>query len=174
MKAIQKNRAVQNGSALIVALVFMLLLTIVGVGAMQSVTLQERMAGNTRDMNTAFQSAEASLRAAEGVLGGAVVGPSNGANGLYKYCEVGTSGPACSPDWRNRYSAGWATRGGTAMGQVSAQPQYIVEELNPIDDPNSGLDSDVEKEKIQFYRVIARGFGVSDNTMVVIETRWRR
>ena len=55
----------QAGIALVVALVFLLVLTILGVTAMQSATLQERMAGNVRDRNVGFQAAEAALRAGE-------------------------------------------------------------------------------------------------------------
>ncbi len=55
----------QTGSALAVALVFTLLMTIIGVAAMQTATLQERMAGNLRDRNLAFQAAEAALREGE-------------------------------------------------------------------------------------------------------------
>jgi len=55
----------QGGAALMFSLIFLLLLTIIGLTAMQSSTLQERMAGNTRDTNLAFQAAELGLRAGE-------------------------------------------------------------------------------------------------------------
>jgi len=43
----------------------LLLLTIIGAAAMRDTNLQERMAGNMRDHNLAFQAAEAALRFAE-------------------------------------------------------------------------------------------------------------
>jgi len=55
----------QRGSALAIALIFLLLMTLLGVSAMRGSNLQERMAGNQRDRNMAFQSAEAALRAGE-------------------------------------------------------------------------------------------------------------
>ena len=55
----------QTGSALIVALSMLLVLTILGVASMQSSSLQEKMAGNSRDSQVAFQAAEAALRAGE-------------------------------------------------------------------------------------------------------------
>src|SRR5690554_6556033 len=58
----------QSGTALIVALIFLLVMTLIGSTAMRSATLQERMAGNARDWNLAFQSAEAALREAEQFL----------------------------------------------------------------------------------------------------------
>lgn len=58
----------QKGVVLVVALMFMLVMSIVGVTAMQSTIMQERMAGNARDRNLAFQAAEAALRAGEDAL----------------------------------------------------------------------------------------------------------
>lgn len=63
-----RNHNLQQGSALIICMVFLLLLTIMGVSSMQSATLQEKMAGNAVDENRAFQRAEAALRAGEAAL----------------------------------------------------------------------------------------------------------
>ena len=164
----------QRGSALIVSLIFMLLLTVIGVGAMQSSILQERMAGNVRDVNSAFQAAEAGVRAAEVYLQGAVVGPFNGSNGLFRRCAPGDSDSACVvPDWRDPASTGWATRPGT-LANVAAQPQFVIQRLPPVPDPTGSLAADEAAEMVEMYRVTARGFGSSDQTMVVIQTMYRR
>jgi type IV pilus assembly protein PilX len=55
----------QNGSALIVSLVMLLLISLIGVGSMQSTILQERMASNLQDRNMAFQASERALRVGE-------------------------------------------------------------------------------------------------------------
>lgn len=55
----------ERGAVLLVSLIMLLLLTIIGVAAMRDTNLQERMAGNMRDRNLAFQAAEAGLRFAE-------------------------------------------------------------------------------------------------------------
>src|SRR5688572_9206262 len=52
----------QRGAVLIVALLFLVMLTLLGVTAMTSSTMEERMAGNARDNGVAFQAAEAALR----------------------------------------------------------------------------------------------------------------
>lgn len=62
------NLIQQRGSALIIALVFLLVMTLVGVAAMRDTTQQESMAGNVRERNLAFQAAEAGLRSAEQFL----------------------------------------------------------------------------------------------------------
>ncbi len=62
------SRNAQGGVALFVSLIFLLLLTIVGVSAMKSATLQEKMAGSTRFKTITFQYAEAGLREGEGFI----------------------------------------------------------------------------------------------------------
>lgn len=61
----QDYRAIQRGSALIVAMVFLLAMTLIGTTAMQGTTQQERMAGNYLDRMMAFQGAEGALSIAE-------------------------------------------------------------------------------------------------------------
>lgn len=55
----------QRGAALYVALIMLLLLTLIGVAAMQVASLQQRMATNFNDFALAFQRAEGALRQSE-------------------------------------------------------------------------------------------------------------
>lgn len=55
----------QNGVALFVSLIILLMLTLIGLAASQITVQQERMAGNVRESNQAFQEAEATLREIE-------------------------------------------------------------------------------------------------------------
>jgi type IV pilus assembly protein PilX len=56
----------QQGAALFVGLILLILMALIGLAAMQSTLLQERMAGNFRLVNLAFQNAEEAVRVAEG------------------------------------------------------------------------------------------------------------
>ena len=58
----------QRGVALFISLVLLLVLTIIGVSAVQTTSLEERMARNTNDSVLAFESAEVALRTAETFL----------------------------------------------------------------------------------------------------------
>lgn len=58
----------QRGIVLVVALIMLLLMTMAGLASMRGTTLEERMAGNWRDQNLAFQGAEAALRHGENTL----------------------------------------------------------------------------------------------------------
>ncbi len=55
------NHAKQNGAALITAMIFLTILTLLGVTGMQSSILQEKMAGNIQLSNQAFGYAEVGL-----------------------------------------------------------------------------------------------------------------
>jgi type IV pilus assembly protein PilX len=51
----------QRGVALVVSLVLLLLLTILAITAARTSSLQQRMAGNAQEQNSAFQAAESGL-----------------------------------------------------------------------------------------------------------------
>ena len=54
----------QNGAALITALVFLVILTMLALSSMSTSTLEERMAANSQEINRAFQTAESGLELA--------------------------------------------------------------------------------------------------------------
>lgn len=58
----------QRGMALLVSLVFLLLLTLIGISSMHNAILQEKMAGSVSLRNQSFQSAEAALRVGESAV----------------------------------------------------------------------------------------------------------
>jgi type IV pilus assembly protein PilX len=58
----------QRGMALLVSLVFLLLLTLIGISSMQNATLQEKMANSVTLRNQSFQAAEAALRIGESAV----------------------------------------------------------------------------------------------------------
>jgi type IV pilus assembly protein PilX len=58
----------QRGMALLISLVFLLLLTLIGISSMQNATLQEKMAGSVSLRNQSFQGAEAALRVGESAV----------------------------------------------------------------------------------------------------------
>ena len=65
IQKLQGAKHTQRGTALVMTLVILLLLTMLGITAINTSTLEERMAGNTKDQNLSFQAAETALRAAE-------------------------------------------------------------------------------------------------------------
>lgn len=58
-------RRQQEGVALVVGLIFLVITTLIAVTAMSGVVMQERMAGNLRNSSIAFSAAESAARAGE-------------------------------------------------------------------------------------------------------------
>lgn len=58
----------ERGMALLVSLVFLLVLTLIGISSMQNATLQEKMAGSVTLRNQSFQLAESILRVGESAV----------------------------------------------------------------------------------------------------------
>jgi type IV pilus assembly protein PilX len=54
----------QRGTVLVVALILLLVLTLLGISAMNTTSLEERMAANTQELNRAFHAAESGLSSA--------------------------------------------------------------------------------------------------------------
>ncbi|KFX71636.1 hypothetical protein TMS3_0106845 [Pseudomonas taeanensis MS-3] len=164
----------QQGSTLIICLVFLLILTMIGISSIQSSTLQEQMAGSARDYNSAFQAAEYALREGEVYLQQATLGSFTGSGGRYTICgdPASTAAGCVPPSWRNKSSTGWVTQSG--VGNVNSQPQYILEKYPLIVDVNAPLDADTVPPKIEMYRITARGYGVSENSMIVLQSAFRR
>lgn len=59
---------VQRGAVLFISLMVLILLSLLGVAAMQVTTMQERMAGNYRVDNLSFQNAEARVQQSEDLI----------------------------------------------------------------------------------------------------------
>ncbi len=62
---IPRGPARQQGAALYVALIVLLLLALIGIVGMQVAGMQEKMSANYRNVNRAFQNAEAQARLSE-------------------------------------------------------------------------------------------------------------
>lgn len=66
---IATTRTRQHGAALVMSLIILLILTILGISAMGTSSLEQKMAGNMQEQNRAFQAAEAGLTKAMNTSG---------------------------------------------------------------------------------------------------------
>lgn len=159
----------QRGVVLVIALVMLVMMTLMALSAAQVTGLNERMVGFARDRDVAFQAAEAVLREGERVLQLAVLPAFDGTAGLYPTLASGTT-----PRWK---TINWATSsvsyGGTVAG-VSAPPRYIVEEIVILPGVGESLDAAEAESTNAYYRVTGRAVGGEGNTVVVLQTTYRR
>lgn len=164
----------QSGAALIVGLVMLLIMTVIGVAAMQTSLLEEKMAGNYRDYGLAFQAAEAALRDAEADI--ATSGRVSGLTNFTAECIGGlcdaTGGfrealdPPQPPVWKDETTAPNGVVRGTYTGTaplalVACQPRYWIEGYQ-------SWPAGAASWKVQ-YRITAVGCGGSPNAQAVVQ-----
>ena len=159
MQCTRLPKARQSGAALILALIFLLLMTMLSTSSMRTATMQERMAGNTRDLNLGFQSAEAALRVAEKWLLDTDVLPDfDDTGGFYQVNST------ARPVWDgNAYSAGNGAISLAADLGTSQPPQYYIERLSSIRPAGTSTETGAPAEDIHYFRVTAVGYGLAED-----------
>ena len=165
-----RHIATQKGSVLIVSMLILLVLTLIGVTAMGTSALEEKMAGNSRDQDIAFQAAEAALKDAETFLDGIVAtGGFTNVNGLYALGTV--------PDIQlaSTWSAANSRLYSGNLANVATQPRYIIE-LRPTVGGNNSIEINscygcsTSAPPVTMFRITARGTGGTDNAVVILQS----
>jgi type IV pilus assembly protein PilX len=157
----------------------LLVLTVLGVVMMQTSRMQERMAGNTRDLNIALQGAEAGLRYGEAVIAAAPAAPF----ATVAPCTVCQPGalPVALYDlsqfnWltdasAQTYGAGAVAANlqqGNGVG-LKNNPKYTVEYVNRVrDDLSPGSNA------VDYYQVTSYSTGASGLANVVVQSTYGR
>lgn len=155
-----------RGAALIVSLIILLVMTVIGLTAMQGTVMEEKMAGNMRDKSIAFQAAEAALRHAEAVLSGTSLPTFTNSNGLYTY-NISTDW--LDIDWSD--STQVATYSGGTLSGVAAAPTYIIKEINT---PTTGSLEGGGARVVEFYRITARAVGGTSGAVAMVQSIFKR
>jgi len=133
MRALAYKR--QHGATLIISLILLLIITLLAISSMREVSLEERVVGNLRDSQAAFNGAESGLREGEMRLA-ARTSPTDttancaGGNDLCVLSAAPSSIPA--DDWS------WWTNANNALGYVGS-----------ADNQNTGLSRLVSQPRWQ-------------------------
>jgi type IV pilus assembly protein PilX len=182
-----------SGAALFISLIFLLILTVIGLAGMQNTSLQEKMAGHMRERSLAFQAAESALRAGEVYLATSipVFVCTSDTDGLYN-----NSTPGASTDCPT--SKGWPSskqtdhpyppdnelfwKGNTDVvqlgntshqyDQLAEKPKYVLEALSS-GAPGAAvtLEADIPiSVGPKYYRITARGVGRDSSAVVVTQS----
>ena len=144
----------EKGATLIVALIFMAILALAGASVALNNTFQERMSGNTRSRDLAFQAAEAALDDAASTINTWRVLSFDGSQaGLTQLVDSQANDAGY---WGN--ASNWASYRTPAqtLNQVAEQPRYRVEKMASVG-------------TTEYYRVTARGVGAQASAIVVLQ-----
>jgi type IV pilus assembly protein PilX len=124
---LSNNSNHQSGAVLVISLIMLLLLTLIGISSIQTTSLEEKMAGNLRDRNIAFQAAESAIRDAEQDIRGIGTTPRSpaisGITDFYINCNM--------DNVANTYDDGLCNRKWGIPSNV--EPTYGITPSNPID-----------------------------------------
>ena len=172
----------QRGAVLIVSLLLLLVMTLLGLGASQSTRMQERMAGNQRDLELALQGSEAALRAAEYEL-------RPNMNVDERMCQ--TPSIDCVTfesllldannvplDLGKQIDAWWtanAQRYQETVGfeRLPQRPEYVNEYYGEVRD-SLGVGSSYVNVVRDFYRSTGRSRGMTNSAQVVVQSTYSR
>jgi len=162
----------QQGAALVVSLVILLVMTVIGVTSMQSTTMDEKMVGNMRDLSIALQASESALREGEGTT--AAIATFIGATGNSGYYDTDASiDTFSSTTWSNAKSIEYAGSLYTGPSlQVAANPRYILQYRGELPvDPQTvmGTEYGVSASR-HAIRTISRGNGLTSNTEIFLQS----
>lgn len=161
----------ERGATLIISMIFLLILSIIGLAGMDVTSLEEKMAGNMRDRNMAFQSAEAALRDGEDYLESIVVLPAfDGNNGLYALPTDGTKRWE-TVSWANPSDV--RSYSGAGFGELAGSSAYIVEDLAAAASSDS-LEVGTPADTKRFYRVTGRAVGLTSSSEVIVQSVYKR
>jgi len=164
----------QSGAALVVSLLILLVMTLIGVSSMQTSTMEEKMASNTREHQQAFEAAEAALRAAETHIEDDVTVTAG-------FDTTGTDGHydnSVQELWR---TLSWNDTDSLAESSYTSTygsapaPRYIIEHYGSattsIDRFNlGGYGTGAGGGDIELFRITARGTGANNQSPVLLQT----
>ena len=170
----------QEGVALFLSLVMLLILTILGVSAVQNTSLQQRMSRNAFDSNLAFQGAESALRDGENYIEDNFTSltpfDATGANDAGLYYDAAWN---ATPNWE---AVDWSASNGsrqadTSVSGVAEQPRYIIEHVKTVVSDQDRLNLDnigqgTGTGRTQIFRVTAYGTGGTDSAHVMLQSTY--
>lgn len=189
-----KGYGTSAGFVLIASLLFLIVLTLLGVSSMSTVGLQERMASNLKEKERATEAAETANRGAElllaeyppaGVIDEIPVTGSPGPTGVWNL--GGPIGGTAQPVSSFSIDANWAVAaqfaappfdtnnliGTGAANLYFAKPRSYTEEF--LFQPYSLSSEDLAAGAGYFYyRVTGRGFGGNDTAQSVVQSTYLR
>jgi type IV pilus assembly protein PilX len=181
------GRLRQSGTALITCLLLLLVLTVLGIVMMRTSVMQERMAGNTRDLNMALQGGEAGLRSGEAVraaLPSVPIPVPSPATPCTPVCDIGVLPIAVTDtaqfDWTNANNATKYGQGGVAAslsgaagsGKLNDEPRYTLEYAGFM--PDGPESAQTWSDGRVVFQVTSRSTGGSGMTNTVVRSTYAR
>ncbi len=171
------SKSAQQGVALIISLIMLIMMTILGLAAVRIGLFEEKMAANSRDQALAFQASEIALRDAETWLMSQATEPlptNDGSNRIWNPVSLDSVIANAKSWWQESdRNAAWWTANGEAYGQavdnIRSSPLTVIEYHQYIADDLVIGHGNAASGRV-FYRVTAKGTGGSDQSRVLLQS----
>lgn len=169
------NQTSQKGVVLITALVILMAMTLVALTTMTSSSLEERMAGNMKDREIAFQSAEAALRYGERLAEAGINTAAFNTSCTGGYCDHDLQAAATYVEyWTDSTLDVWNDNAkhlvyNATFAEVTSRPKLIIEYMG-MQIQNFSVGPQASDPPI--YRITALGTGRSDYSRVMLQSTY--
>lgn len=172
-------RTPRRGLALVAVMLLLMVAMLMAVASLRTVNLEERIAGQVRDRQVAFQMAEAALRDAEQTIASDTDGPFTPLRpGQFTAaCDSGLcSSVPGTPAWTGFTETQWASTvtwaygaatGAPALAGAAAAPRFVVE--------YQGTSQPIEPGRpcVALFLITARARGATAATEVILQSVYR-
>lgn len=168
----------QQGAVLVVSILLLLVMTVLALTASQSTRLQERMAGNARDLDLAFQAGEAGLRDAERRIDDDVA--PKGRDTLrcvdpnIQACDVAERDTTIALDFAQQSDEWWGDNAyaiAEDLHQISLAPHYYTEQWADVRDTIT-MGGTQPRTGSLYYTTTSRAQGATDTAVVLIKSTY--
>lgn len=164
----------QKGAVLVTAMIYMLVLSMIGISAMRGTAMEEKMASNSWEHSRAFQAAESVLLdAGQWFLfqPDLIDASSDGSSGVWETGSVANAVVNSTFDWAVNGVAYGSSSGDSSslFGDLYASPRYVIEEAG-FEPSDNDPDTLAKKTGVFYYSVSAIGYGRSDSSRAVLQT----
>lgn len=165
----------ERGAALVIALIMLVILTIIGVAAIEGSAIQERIAGAALERNRAFQAAEAGLRAGENWIQDQTQRPipSNGLQAVTDLYVMQRGTATANSPWWNDLDEDWWTDNAwdsnLALTNTRLDPVLVVEEMDSVCDSSEPTLENC----VLVYRVTSQAWG-QGNADITLQSYYAR
>ena len=146
----------QRGATLIILLITLVVIVLLALSNIRSTVMDERMAGNARDRNKAFQAAEAAVQACLAKI------DSNDLSGIEKLQPVEAPG---TPVWD--VESNWNDNATNSI-EITLTASGLAKDSGLAKNPRCM----VETLSASSYRVTGRGVGGSESSVVVLQATY--
>ena len=164
----------QRGAVLVTAMIYLLVLAMIGISSMRGTAMEERMASNQWEHSRSFQAAESALTdAAQWFLfqPDLIEASSDGSSGIWQTGTVASAVVDSSFDWSTNGVVYGSSSGNSSslFGDLYALPRYVIEESG-FEPSDNDPDTLARLTGVFYYNVLALGNGRSEGARTVLQT----